>query len=193
MTKPNASPAFATDPQAWTTLASKYLFTKPWLTMRQDRVQLPTGGIVEEFFVWEYPAWVNVIAETTGQELVLIRQFRYAVQAVYYELPAGTVDKGESPLDAAQRELLEETGYGGGVWTEWMTLAANPAIQTNLTYTFLATGVEKKGSQQLESTEEIAVHLTKPGEVRRIIFEGEMIQALHAAPLLKYLMSKPTG
>ncbi|MBC8043428.1 MAG: NUDIX hydrolase [Rhizobacter sp.] len=169
--------------------------------MRQDRVQLPTGGIVEEFFVWEYPPWVNVLGITKAEEIVLIRQFRYGVGKVYFELPAGTVDLGDATagkandsktedmiLRAARRELLEETGFGGGSWQLWMTLAANPAIQTNLTYTFLATGVELLQPQALEPTEEITVHLLRPGEVRSVLLGDEMIQALHAAPLLKYLL-----
>jgi 8-oxo-dGDP phosphatase len=177
------------DPKAWKTLASKYLFQKPWLTMRQDRVELPNGGVIDEFFIWEYPAWVNVIPVTDTGEIVLIRQFRYGVKDVYYELCAGVVDSGEELLVAAKRELLEETGYGGGSWTPFMQLCANPAIQNNITHTFLATGVSAKQAQALETTEEITVHLVSPKDVLKLIDDGEIMQALHAAPLMKYLYS----
>jgi hypothetical protein len=181
------------DPKAWKTLDSKYLFQKPWLTMRQDRVELPNGSTIDEFYVWEYPAWVNVIPVTASGELVLIRQFRYGIKEVYYELCAGVVDAGEEPLDAAKRELLEETGYGGGEWSHFMQLCANPAIQTNLTHTFIAKGVELKQPQALEKTEEITVHLLPPKEVLNVIQAGEIVQALHAAPLLKFLLQNGHG
>lgn len=180
---------FPDDPKPWKTLSSKYLFNRPWLTMREDHVELPNGGAVKDFYVWEYPPWVNVIAITKDKKVVLIRQYRYAIGKVYYEIAAGVHDKPEeSLLDAAKRELLEETGYCGGNWQEWMQLCANPAIQANITHTFLATDVELCQKQELESTEEISVHLVSMDELRQIIFEGEMVQSLHSAPLLKYLL-----
>jgi 8-oxo-dGDP phosphatase len=177
------------DPQPWTVLESQYRFRKPpWLTMRQDRVQLPGGGIVEEYYVWEYPTWINVIAVTKERRIVLIRQYRYALGQVHYEIPAGVADAADGDLEAAaRRELLEETGFGGGQWRHWMVLSANPALQTNLTHTFLATDVEQLQPPNPEATEEITVHLVTIEEVRRIILAGEMVQALHAAPLLKFL------
>jgi 8-oxo-dGTP pyrophosphatase MutT (NUDIX family) len=151
---------------------------------------LPGGGVIEEYFVWEFTPWINIIAQTRERRLVLIRQFRHALGQVHYELPAGVCDADDrSPLVAAQRELLEETGYGGGAWREWMTLSANPALQTNLTHSFLATDVELLQSPRPEATEELTVHVVERAEARRIVMEGEMIQALQIAPLLKYFLS----
>jgi 8-oxo-dGTP pyrophosphatase MutT (NUDIX family) len=183
------------DPQPWQTLASQYLFRKPWLTLRQDRVRLPGGGEIGEYWVWEYPPWINIIALTTDGRLVLIRQYRYALGQTHYELPAGVCDPGDAgPLEAAQRELLEETGYGGGRWQEWMTLSANPALQNNLTHTFLAVGVERRAAPRLETTEELTVHLVTPERARQIVLGGEMVQALQVAPLLKlFLLGVPTA
>ncbi len=176
------------DPGEWKTLNSQYLYRKPWCTMRQDSVMLPNGRVIEDYYVWEYPPWNNVIAVTTDDQIVLIRQYRHGIGQVYYELPAGVHDKpGDSLLDSAKRELLEETGFGGGTWTPWMELSANPALQNNITYSFLAEGVEALGTQQLDLTEEISVHLVSHEELLRIVLEGEMMQSLHAAPLLKYL------
>ncbi|MEI8032230.1 MAG: NUDIX hydrolase [Chlorobiaceae bacterium] len=176
------------DPGKWTTLSSEYLYTKPWCTMRKDSVRIPNGRVIEDYYVWEYPPWNNVIAVTGDDRIVLIRQYRHGIGQVDYELPAGVHDNpGDSLLDSAKRELLEETGFGGGRWTPWMELSANPALQDNITYTFLAEGVEPVRDQHLDPTEEISVHLVSHEELARIVHEGEMIQSLHAAPVLKYL------
>jgi 8-oxo-dGTP pyrophosphatase MutT (NUDIX family) len=180
--------SFEHDPKPYRVLDSKYLFQRPWLTVREERLELESGGIIDQFYVFEYPRWVNVIAQTKEQEVVLIRQYRHAIREVYYEIPAGVCEDGEDLLEAAKRELLEETGYGGGEWSLFMTLCANPSIQANCTYTFLAHGVEKMSPQRLESTEEITVHLKTVQEVKSLIEQGEFIQALHAAPLLKFLL-----
>ncbi|MCF8215693.1 MAG: NUDIX hydrolase [Chlorobium sp.] len=179
------------EPQPWQTLDTEYLYRRPWLTMRQDRVELPNGRIITDYYVWEYPPWTNVIALTKERLAVLIRQYRHGIGQVGWELPAGVHDKpGESLLQAAQRELMEETGFGGGSWKPWMELSANPAIQNNISCTFLAENVEFTGSRQLDVTEEISVHLVSIEKLESIVLEGKMIQALHVAPVLKYLMLK---
>jgi 8-oxo-dGTP pyrophosphatase MutT (NUDIX family) len=177
------------EPGAWVTLGTEYLYRRPWLTMRQDRVQLPNGRIIEDYYVWEFPPWTNVLALTADRRVVLIRQYRHGIGNVRWELPAGVHDKPEeSLLEAAQRELLEETGFGGGQWKTWMELSANPALQNNLSCTFLAENVEQKGERRLDATEEISVHLVSLDELGAIVLRGEMLQALHAAPVLKYLL-----
>ena len=93
----------------------------------------------------------------------------------------------ETPLDAARRELYEETGYGGGEWKEYMVLSANPATHTNLTYTVLATGVQPLSTQHLEASEDIRIHLFTFEEVRRLLEENCIPQALMAAPLWRYV------
>lgn len=183
-----------TDPSPWEVLDTIYLHRRPWLTMRQDRVLLSSGQIIEDYYIQEYPPWVNVLAITEDRQAVLIRQYRHGIGKVYYELPAGVHDKPEeSILEAAKRELLEETGYSGGDWKLWMELSANPSLQNNITYTFLAEGVVLSGEQQLDDTEEITIHTVPLDELRNIALENGMIQALHVAPVLKYLMQFPVG
>jgi 8-oxo-dGTP pyrophosphatase MutT (NUDIX family) len=177
------------EPEAWSTLGTRYLYQKPWLTMRQDTVKLPNNKVIEDYYIWEFPPWVNVLAVTKEQKFVLIRQYRHGIGKVFYELPAGVHDKeGESLLESAQRELQEETGYNGGTWQTWMNLSANPALQNNITSTFLAEGVELFSTQQLDATEEISVHLVNREELRTIALDGSMMQSLHVAPILKYLL-----
>jgi 8-oxo-dGTP pyrophosphatase MutT (NUDIX family) len=178
------------DPARWELLESIYLHRRPWLTVRQDKVRLTSGRTIDDYYVQEFPAWVNVLAITEERHAVLIRQYRHGLGEVSWELPAGVLDEGESILDGAKRELFEETGYSGGTWTPLMELSANPAIQNNICYSFLAEGVSFSGSRHLDPTEEITVHLMQLDRLRKIVCDGGMIQALHAAPILKYLLQR---
>ncbi len=172
----------------WKTLKSEYLIRRPWLTARKDCVELPSGVVLDEYYVLEYPAWVNVIARTKDGSYVVIRQYRHALDDVFWEIVAGVVDASdESPLAAAKRELWEETGYGGGEWRLVAKIAPNPGAMNNLCYCFVAEGVEKVSDQHLETTEDIAVHLMSGEEVRREMASGGFMQALMLAPLYKYM------
>uniref|UniRef100_UPI0040388303 NUDIX hydrolase n=1 Tax=Segatella hominis TaxID=2518605 RepID=UPI0040388303 len=99
---------------------------------------------------------------------------------------AGVVEKGEDPMDAAKRELMEETGIGGGNWQEWMTISANPSTHTNLTHCYLATDVEPLGEQHLDQGEDLEPRMFSREEVLDMLQKGEIWQALMAAPLWKY-------
>ena len=109
--------------EKWKVLSSEYLIRKPWLTARCDRLELPDGRIMPEYYVLEYPDWVNVIAITKDGKFVMERQYRHALRVEEFELPCGVMEKGESPLEAAKRELLEGTGYGGGIKNKVALLA----------------------------------------------------------------------
>ena len=174
----------------WEILSTEYLIRRPWLTARRDHVKLPTGVENPEFYVLEYPDWVNVIAITKEGEFVMIRQYRHGLGETRYELCAGVSEEGEDPMESARRELYEETGYGGGEWQLWMTISANPSTTNNLTYCFLATGVERMSTQHLEETEDITVHLLTEAEVKELLVNDEIRQALMAAPLWKYFSLK---
>lgn len=179
------------DPQPWDVLSSDYMSRKPWLTLRQDCVRLPNGTLIEDYNILEYPDWVNIIAVTTEGMVVLVRQYRHGIRAVHYELPAGICDATDpSPEHTARRELLEETGYGGGDWSLWSTLSANPGTHSNRSRTYLANGVGLLQPPQLEATEDLRVHLVSPDEVHRILAAGEVMQALHAAPLWQFLLAR---
>lgn len=170
----------------WKIVESEYLFNRPWLTVRRDKVELPDGRTNDEFYVLEYPDWVNVIAITRDGEFVMERQYRHGIGLTCYEICAGVIEKGETPLDAAKRELLEETGYGNGQWKEIMTISGNSSTTNNYTHCFVATGVEKIGTQHLDNTEDISVHLLSRQEVEALLENNLISQALMAAPLWRY-------
>lgn len=173
--------------QNWETIESEYLFKRPWLTARKDKVRLPDGRINPEFYVLEYPDWVNVTAINEDGDFVMISQYRHGLKGVFTELVAGVIDDGEDPLQAAKRELLEEAGYGGGEWELLTILCQNPSTTTNYTYCFLAKGVKKISGQKLDPMEDIAVKIVTKQELIEMLIKDEMKQALMAAPLWKYL------
>ncbi len=171
----------------WKTLSSEYVFRRPWLTARRDKVMLPNGQINDEFYILEYPTWINVLAITEDGHYVLEEQFRQGLNDVFIELPAGVAEEGEDPETAARRELEEETGYTGGEWELLSVISANPSVNNNLTYCYLAKGVRLTSCQHLDRTEDIAVKLVTHEELTGIMERDEMKQALMAAPIWKYL------
>jgi len=173
----------------WTVVSTEYLIRRPWLTARRDVVRLPDGRINPEYYILEYPDWVNVIAITEDGQVVMERQYRHGLGKTCFELPCGVIEKGETPLEAAKRELLEETGYAGGEWKQWMVLSPNPSTSTNLTYSFVATGVKKVAGQSLDATEDIQVSLQSVEFVKELLKDNQILQALMAAPMFKYFFS----
>lgn len=171
---------------AWETLKSEYLIRRPWLTARRDTVKLPNGIVNDEYYVLEYPDWVNVIAETRDGRMILVRQYRHGLGQTCFEIVAGVIEPDEDPMAAAKRELQEETGYAGGEWRELMALSPNSSSTTNISHCYLATGVEKVSGQHLDETEDIDVYLFSKEEVRDMLESGEIKQALMAAPLWRY-------
>lgn len=171
----------------WTTLKSEYLFKRPWLTVRRDEVMLPNGKVNPEFYVLEYPSWVNVLAIDRNGDFVMIRQYRHGIGDTRFEIVAGVVEDGEPPIEAAKRELFEETGYSGGEWEELCVISGNPSVTNNLTYCFLAKGVEKTDEQHLDDTEDIEVHTLTRDQLLDLLLNDEIKQSLMLAPMWKYM------
>ena len=170
----------------WKKLSSEYIIQRPWLTARCDKVELPNGTVHDEYYVLEYPTWINVVAETEEGMLVLERQYRHGLQVVSTETCAGCVEEGETPLEAAKRELEEETGYTGGTWEELMVVSPNPSIMNNLCYCFLARGVRLTSPTHFDKTEDIESFLRTKQQTYEMLLQGEFKQAMMAAPLWKY-------
>lgn len=175
-----------TEKGKWKILKSEYLFRGPWLTVRRDCVELPDGRQNPEFYILEYPDWVNVIAITDDGQFVMERQYRHGLGKTCFEIPAGVIEKGETPLEAAKRELMEETGYGEGEWKEIMSVSGNSSTTNNISHCFVAKGVKKIGMQHLDSTEDLEVVLLDRSQVWDLMVNDQVKQALMAAPLWRF-------
>lgn len=142
----------------WRVLDSRYPFGDRWLTLRTDRCETGQGTVVETYHVLELPDWVNVIAITKEEQIVLVREYRHGIGKVMLGLPSGTMDETDSsPQIAASRELAEETGYAGGEWFLTSSVPASSARQDNIVHSFLAIGVEYCTTPKLDATEDIEV------------------------------------
>ncbi len=177
----------------WKVLSSEYIIRRPWLTARKDVLQLPDGRINPEFYVLEYPSWVNVMAITDEGRFVMVRQYRHGLGRMGLELCAGVVEEGEEPEAAARRELAEETGYTGGRWSLQCVISANPSTSTNLTYCYLAEGVKLTGSQHLDDTECVTALTMSREELLEHMMADDMKQSLMLAPLWRYFYLQATG
>lgn len=179
------------DKRRWKTIASETIISRPpWLTVRHDKVELPDGRINPEFYVLEYPDWVNVIAITEDGNYVMERQYRYGIDRTCVEICAGVIEKGETPEQGARRELEEETGYVGGRWRKLMTISGNASTTNNLTHCFVAEGVRPEGKRHLDNTEDLDVELMSEKEVYDLLCRDEIKQSLMAAPLWRWFSSR---
>jgi len=122
--------------------------------------------------------WVNVVAVTTNDELVLVRQWRHGTEHVTLEIPGGMVDPGESPAEAAVRELREETGFSGGTVSELGVVEPNPAFMSNRCHTYLVENCSRTDAQALDDGEDIEVTTRPLASIRELVTGGAIDHAL---------------
>jgi ADP-ribose pyrophosphatase len=172
----------------WKTLSSKYIHKGPWATLRTDKCEMPDGRIVDEYYVLEYPNWVNAVAITEDNKVLMVRQYRHAAGIVSLEIPGGVIDGDESPEHAMRRELLEETGYQFDHLELLCTVYANPSTANNHTYCYLAKGGKKVQGQSLDEHEELIVEEYTIDEIKQLLADKKIVQALHCTGLFYALM-----
>ncbi len=180
----------------WHTLESNSIVNDRWLKLTADRCRLPDGKVLEPYYVFHDHDWVHVFAQAPDGRVLVVRQYRYAVGTVCVELPGGVVDRGESPLAAAQRELLEETGHTASEWKSVGRMYANPARQTNSIHIFLAHDLIQSAEQDLDESENIEFEFVSIPELHRMVERNQFSQALHTASFyrsLRALESLPDG
>jgi 8-oxo-dGTP pyrophosphatase MutT (NUDIX family) len=125
-----------------------------------------------DFFIINAPDWVNVVALDMEGNFITVHQHRLGTDERTIETPAGLIEPGEDPLDAARRELLEETGYEAETITLMRKLSANPAIMNNYIYFFKATGCRRVAGQNLDRAEDIEVRLYPGRQIRAMLESG---------------------
>ncbi|HSO56968.1 MAG TPA: NUDIX hydrolase [Paenisporosarcina sp.] len=161
----------------WKTLNSSYLYQTPFGNLRKDTCELPSGQIIQDYYVAEYSNWVNAVVITKNQQVVLVKQYRHGAKSNFLEVPAGKPEGNESFEEAVLREVKEETGFTST--SPPMLLGeffVNPATQTNKVISYLIIDAELVTKQELDDTEVIDVHLVDLKRMDHMIKSGEINQ-----------------
>lgn len=171
------------DEPGWQVTASSYILDSPYLRIRQDRIVLPDGTVIEEYYVRESRGYVIVFALTGSREVLLVRQYKHGIGKVLLELVAGAIDEGEEPLQTAIRELREETGYVSGSVEYVRSFITDPTNADTVAHLFFARDAYPGGEQQLDVTENITVELASVEDLRAMVRSGEIDSIPHVGAI----------
>ncbi|MBV8749567.1 MAG: NUDIX hydrolase [Candidatus Eremiobacteraeota bacterium] len=168
----------------WRLISSEYRIQTNFLRLRADRVELPNGIVVEDYFVRESRGFCIVFALTPDKHVLLVRQYKHGAGEVLVELPAGMIDEGESPEECAVRELVEETGYTGTAPELVRAFHTDPTNATGRFYLYLVRDAVRTHEQQFDVTEDIDVETASMDEVRAMALDGRIAAGAQVAAAL---------
>ncbi len=173
--------------EPWKEVSSKRVGDFRVFTIRSDVKVSPRTGQECDFYVIESVNWVNVVAITTDDHLVMIDQYRHGTNTVELEIPGGMMDGGESdPIAAGLRELQEQTGYTGEGAELIGHIYANPAIMSNTCYTVLVRNCRKTHELELDHSEDLAVRLVPVKDIPELVRGGKIGHSMVVVALYYY-------
>jgi len=177
-------------PETWKRTNSKLIADCRVFRVREDFCEREWDSAKHTFFVVENPDWVNIIALTKNDEVILIEQFRHGVEEITLEIPGGIVDNKENADDAARRELLEETGFEASEMIYLGKSRPNPALQNNWIYHFLARNCKKSGDTNFDEHESIVTKLIRLQDIEQLIESEQITHSLVLAAFYKFRAKK---
>lgn len=164
-----------TDKMRWKTLKTKTILSNSFFSVQQDQCKKPDGAIIDEYYIVKRPDVAVIAAFTEKMELILIRQYRHPVNSTDFELPAGHIDAKENHiLEAAERELLEETGYKAEELVQISKHFASSGLMNNTVHFFIGFNAKKIQEQTLDPNEAIEVKITPWKEALKLLEEGKI-------------------
>lgn len=164
--------------ETWKRKSSKEVADCRVFKVREDLCERESNKKESTFFVIENPDWVNVIAITKNEEVVLIEQFRHGIEEVILEIPGGMIDGDEDTETAARRELLEETGFSSDKFVLLGKSRPNPAIQNNTIFHYLALNCEKTENVSFDEHESVVTKIVSLEDANNLIADGTISPSL---------------
>jgi 8-oxo-dGTP pyrophosphatase MutT (NUDIX family) len=180
-------------PKPWTTLASELLQDCVVFRVSRTSARSPVTGAAHTFHRIDSVDWVNVVPITPRDEVVMVRQYRHGLMRLTLEIPGGMIDAGETPAEAAARELLEETGFRAADLLHIGSVSPNPALFGNRVHCFVGRGAVRVADVRNEGAEETHVELVPLAELRARVRRGEVDHALVLAALHYFDLHREQG
>ena len=186
---------------AWEEISTEHIVQDQWIDFRRSAYRFPDGSVFEPFYSYSRRDYVVIVASDTDGKYLCVRQFRHGIKQVTTEFPAGGIERtdgkeygsrggslaSEDALEAAKRELLEETGYASDDWTHLLTVPSNATISDNYAHIYMAKNCRKAGEQNLDETEFLNVKKYSSTEIEEMINKGQFQQAVH---IMAWLMAQ---
>lgn len=188
----------------WKLLDTEYLVDAPWLKVAKEKCELPNGKVIDDFYTLWQPDWVLILARTSKGEWIMTEQYRHGTGKIALEFPAGIIDKGETPEQAALRELQEECGYclderRGSAGSPTLTkdekvsylgsFPVNPDRHRGRFHVVFIDNVVKNGCTHFDSTEEIESLLLSDEALQAKMADGSFNHPLQMAGYLKFKLN----
>lgn len=167
----------------WKVLNSEYLLQNEWIAVRADTCEMGNGRLIDPYYIMESGDYVNIVPVTAAGEILFVRIYRHGVGQTLLETPGGLIDAGESPLAAARRELLEETGCDCAEMQLIGSGSPDPARMSCKAYYFLATGVVETAVPSWDHTEEMELLRLPIAQVKQKLFAGEIVDSVQQSAL----------
>ena len=193
----------------WKLLSSEFLVDAPWLKVAKETCELPSGKVIDDFYTLWQPDWVLILARTKEGKWVMTEQYRHGTGKIALEFPAGIIDKGETPKEAAIRELQEECGYvlderretkdergerrGHDNTTYLGSFSVNPDRHRGKFHVVFIDGVERLGKTSFDDTEDIETFLYTDEEFQAKVADGTFNHPLQIAGYFKWKLSQSTS
>lgn len=195
------SESCAKEDLTWEEISTEHIVQDEWIDFRRSAYRFPDGSVFEPYYSYSRRDYVVIVASDEGGNYLCVRQFRQGIGEVTTEFPAGGIERkdgreygtergsstSEDALEAAKRELLEETGYVSDDWKHLLTVPSNATLADNYAYIFMAENCRKSGGQNLDETEFLNVGTYSPDEIEELIYKGKFQQAVH---VMAWLLAK---
>ncbi len=178
---------------AWTEVQSEHIVQDEWIDFCRVRYRFPDGTEFEPYYRYSRKNYVVIVAQDENDNYLCVRQYRQGIRRITVEFPAGGIeifDRGaaktepEFALDAAKRELREETGYRSDDWQHLLTVPSNPTMADNFAYVFYAGKCKKQAELHLDETEFLEPEIYSEGQIQDLIREGTFAQPIHIMAML---------